>query len=210
MDIGVQYIETDVVGSKDGVAMIAHDLGLRRIAGIRRRVRDFTARELAGIDIGGEGIITLREALTEFPQTRFNIDIKDRGAVSGVVETITDLNAADQVLVTSFAAKRRRSALAELPAVASSASGSEFLAIVAACRLGLTPPLPRIQAVQIPETEYGMRMVTPDLVSKYHRLGLEVHVWTVNDEASMRRLVEMGVDGIVSDRADIALAVVNS
>lgn len=190
--------------------MIAHDINLDRIAGIRGAVGDYTATELSGIDIGGEGFITLRHALEEFPDTRFNIDIKDARTIPDVVRTMRELNATDRVLISSFSARRRRAALAELPTIATSASSTEFLAIYAACRLGFTPPLPRIQAVQIPESAYGMRTVTLELVERYHGLGLEVHVWTVNDEEDMRRLLSLGVDGIVTDRADMALRVINS
>lgn len=210
VELGVRYIETDVVASRDGVAMIAHDLNLDRIAGIRGAVGDYTAAELASIDIGGEGFITLREALTEFPDTRFNIDIKDARTIPDVVHVVTEINAVERVLVTSFSARRRRAALAELPTIATSASSTEFLAIFAACRVGFAPPLPRIQALQIPEYAYGITTVTPELVDRYHRLGLEVHVWTVNDEDDMRRLLSMGVDGLVTDRADIALGAINS
>jgi glycerophosphoryl diester phosphodiesterase len=94
--------------------------------------------------------------------------------------------------------------------VASSASGTEFLRIWAAVSLWITPPLPQIQALQIPERAYGLRTVSKALVEQYHRLGLEVHVWTVNDAADMRRLLDLGVDGIVTDRADIAMDVIRS
>ena len=208
--IGVTHIETDVVASRDGVAMIAHDLALDRVAGIHARVGDFTAAALADVDLGGEGFITLRQALAEFPRARFNIDIKDATAIDDVVAAVRELGAENRVLITSFSAARRRSATALLPAVASSASGSEFLRIFAATSLWITPPLPQIQAIQIPATAYGIPTVSRSLVERYHRLGLEVHVWTVNDATEMRRLLAMGIDGIVTDRADIALDVINS
>ena len=208
--IGVTHIETDVVASRDGIAMIAHDLVLDRVAGIRARVGELTAAALADIDLGGEGFITLRQALTEFPRARFNVDIKDERAIDDVVAALRDLGAENRVLITSFSAARRRSATALLPEAASSASSSEFLRIFAAASLWITPPLPQIQAIQIPATAYGIPTVTRSLVERYHRLGLEVHVWTVNDEAEIRRLLALGIDGIVTDRADIALNVINS
>jgi glycerophosphoryl diester phosphodiesterase len=205
VEAGVTYVETDVVASSDGIAMICHDLDLDRVAGISAAVGNFTAAELANVDLGGEGFITLRQALAEFPTTRFNIDVKDKRAIPDVAAAIRDASASDRVLVSSFSAARRRAALADLPGVASSASFTEFVRIFAAARLGLTPPLPRIQALQIPSLVNGIPTVTRALLERYHRLGLEVHVWTINDESEIRRLVEIGVDGIVSDRADIAL-----
>lgn len=210
VDVGVTYIETDVVASSDGIAMIAHDLVLDRVAGILAPVRTLTAAELADIDLGGEGFITLRQALTEFPSTRFNIDVKDAGAIPDVVSAIAETESARRVLVSSFSAKRRRAALGGLPEVATSAASTEFLALFASSRVGLTPPLPRIHAVQIPSAVYGIPTVTRTLVDRYHLLGLEVHVWTINDEAEMRRLLALGVDGIVTDRADLAMRVIGS
>ncbi len=210
IDAGVTYIETDVVGSKDGLAVIAHDTTLDRVSNQTGRVADFTAAELARIDLGGEGFQTLAEALDHFPTARFNIDVKDEAAIEGVVRAVTDADALDRVLVTSFSAARRRATVARLPSVASSPSAREFLVIAAAARLGITPPLPLVHALQIPERANGLTFVTEQLVERYHRAGLEVHVWTVNDEATMRRLMGIGVDGIVTDRADIAQRVVTS
>lgn len=210
VDAGVSYIETDVVGSKDGIAMISHDTVLDRVSSRTGRVDSLTAAELADVDLGGEGFITLAQALEQFPATRFNIDVKDAAAVDGVVTAVRDTGAFDRVLLTSFSAARRREVTSRLPTVASSASASEFLVLATAIRLGFTPPLPLIQALQIPEKANGITFVTEQLVDRYHRAGLEVHVWTVNDEATMRRLLASGVDGIVTDRADIALGVVDS
>lgn len=210
VDIGIEYIETDVVASRDGVAVISHDLVLDRISDATGPVAQFSAAELERIDLGGEGFITLETALTEFPTTRFNIDVKDAGVIDGVVRAITATDAHDRVLVTSFSGARRRHVVRELPPVATSASAAEFLAIFAAARLGLTPLLPRVHAVQIPSHIGRLPTVTPALVSRYHRAGLEVHVWTINDEPEMRRLLAMGIDGIVTDRADIAKRVIDS
>jgi len=210
VDAGVTFIETDVVGSRDGVAMISHDTTLDRVSDLTGRVNSLTAAELAGVDLGGEGFISLAEALEQFPDVRFNIDVKDTAAIEGVVTAVHDAGALDRVLLTSFSAARRRAVTKRMPTVASSASATEFLALSTAIRLGFTPPLPLIHALQIPEKANGMTFVTEELVDRYHRAGLEVHVWTVNDEATMRRLLALGVDGIVTDRADVALGVVDS
>lgn len=210
VDAGVTFIETDVVGSRDGVAIISHDTTLNRVSDRTGPVNSLTAAELADVDLGGEGFMTLAQALERFPDTRFNIDVKDSGAIDGVVSAVHELDALDRVLLTSFSAARRRAVTRRLPTAASSASSSEFLVIAAATRMGFTPPLPLIHALQIPEKANGVTLVTEKLVDRYHRAGLEVHVWTVNDEATMRRLLAMGVDGIVTDRADLALRVLDS
>ncbi len=207
---GTTFIETDVVGSKDGVAIIAHDLTLDRVSSHTGPLSDYTAAELAEIDVGGEGFLTLSQAFEQFPTARFNIDVKDNAAIDGVVHAVNHADARDRVLITSFSAGRRRATIARIPGVASSASAAEFAVIAAATRLGVTPPLPLVQALQIPERAGGITLVSEQMVERYHGAGLEVHVWTVNDEETMRRLLGIGVDGIVTDRADIALRVVNS
>ena len=86
----------------------------------------------------------------------------------------------------------------------------EFLRIYASARLGATPMISDLHAVQIPARVGALSTVTPALISRYHRAGVEVHVWTVNDPKDMRELLDMGVDGIVTDRADLALDVIQS
>jgi glycerophosphoryl diester phosphodiesterase len=207
---GVDYIETDIVASRDGYAMVSHDLVLDRVAGIAAPVNSLLAAELADVDLGGEGFITLENALTAFPTTRFNIDIKDASAIDGLVRAVTATDAFDRVLVSSFSTARRRSALRRLPAVATSATAAEFLRIYASARLGATPVISDVHALQIPARIGALRTVTPALINRYHRAGVEVHVWTVNDPKDMRELLDMGVDGIVTDRADLALDVIQS
>ena len=207
---GATFIETDVVGSKDGLAIISHDTTLNRVSTHTGLVSERTAAELADIDLGGEGFLTLAQALEQFPTARLNIDVKESTAIDGVVRAVIDADAIERVLITSFSAQRRRATIARLPGVASSPSATEFLGLAAVVRLGITPPLPLVHALQIPERANGVTFVTEKLVEQYHRLGLEVHVWTINDEESMRRLLGIGVDGIVTDRADIALRVVDS
>jgi len=210
VEAGVDYIETDIVASRDGFAMVSHDLVLDRVAGISAAVNSLSAAELADIDLGGEGFITLEQALSEFPTTRFNIDVKDAGAIDGLVRAVTATNAHDRVLVSSFSSSRRRAAVTRLPGVATSATATEFLGVFAAARLGITPRVSDQHAVQIPARVGSLSTVTPALLSRYHRAGLEVHVWTVNDPAEMRRLIDAGVDGIVTDRADLALDILRS
>lgn len=210
VDSGVEYIETDIVASRDGFAMVSHDLVLDRVAGISAPVNSLSASELADVDLGGEGFITLEHALREFPTTRFNIDVKDAGAIDGLVRAVEATDARERVLVSSFSTSRRREAMSRLPGVATSTTATEFLGVFASARLGATPRPADQHAIQIPARIGRLSTVTPALVSRYHRAGLEVHVWTVNDPAEMRRLIDIGVDGIVTDRADIALEIIHS
>jgi glycerophosphoryl diester phosphodiesterase len=210
--IGATHVETDVNASSDGVAVISHDPALDRVAGREVRIRDLTFEQLREIDLGqGQTFCSLAEALDAFPETRFNIDIKSMDAVPGVVEAVTAARAVDRVLVTSFSEARRRAAVRRLPGVATSASSTGFAAALAAGRLHAAPVLRRvlrhIDAVQVPESYSGVTIVSRRMVDLLHSAKVEVHVWTVNEESDMHRLLDLGVDGIVTDRADTALDV---
>lgn len=213
--LGVEFIETDVHASVDGVAMITHDPDLSRVLGRPEKVSDLSAAELAELDLGeGQHMPTLAEVLDVFPEARFNVDVKIAEAIPSTVESIVALRAERRVLVTSFSERRRRAVLAQLPAVATSASGPVFAgALLAASVRGgaaVRAALRGIQAVQIPERALGMNTVSPGRLRQYHAAGVEVHVWTINEPASMHRLLDLGVDGLVTDRADIAIDVVRS
>jgi len=210
---GAQYVETDVNDSQDGAAVIAHDPTLERVAQRRVRVDQLRISELRRIDLGyGQGFCTLAEALDAFPTTRFNIDVKSAGAVEPTVQAILKTNSIDRVLVTSFDEKRRAAAVRALPGVATSSSAIPFALALAGGKLGLNPVVARslrgIPAVQVPERAGRVRVTTRNMIERLHRAGVEVHIWTINDPVRMRELLELGVDGLVTDRADLALGVV--
>lgn len=212
---GAQYVETDVHASLDGVSVVAHDPSLTRVAGRDLKVEQLTMAELRRIDLGdGQGFCSLSEALDAFPETRFNIDVKSRGAVLPTVRAIRDLSATDRVLVTSFDEKRRAATVEQLPGVASSASARRFLVALLSAKTGISPATRRalsgLVAIQVPEKALGLRVTTQRVIHRVHALGLEMHVWTINEPQRMRHLLDLGVDGIVTDRADLALEVVDS
>ncbi|KJC63227.1 glycerophosphodiester phosphodiesterase family protein [Agreia bicolorata] len=211
--LGVLYIETDVHASSDGVAMIAHDPRLNRVAGVDVEVSNLTTEELQKIDLGeGHRMPTLLEALLAFPQARFNIDIKSPRAGAAVARAVLESEATDRVLITSFSSRRRAEAVNLLPRVASSASASRFVLILALAKLGLLGLVPGlvggVDAVQVPSRHGRLTIATDRVVRALHRRGVEMHIWTVNDPVEMRRLLELGVDGIVTDRPDLALELV--
>lgn len=211
---GADYIETDVHVSADGVAVIAHDPTLKRVAiGRVDRVADLSAHELRRVDLGeGQRVATLEEALHAFSRTRFNIDVKTDAAIESTVEVVRRADAADRVLLTAFSDARRRRLAAMVPGVATSAGRASVLRARAASVTRNAPLLRRAvagaHALQIPERVGRMRLLSPGLIDTAHAAGIEVHVWTVNDEPDMRRLLALGVDGIVTDRADLALRVI--
>ncbi|GAB3599135.1 glycerophosphodiester phosphodiesterase family protein [Microbacterium tumbae] len=208
---GAEYIESDCRVTADGDIVLFHDETLQRLLGDPRPVAEVRTRELAGLLAPHGGLLTVAEALEAFPESRFNIDVKTDAAaepLGGIVASY-----AHRVLLTSFSdARRRRAVSATLAAGASirpaTSGGRGVIARVralAASHLSPARVLRDVDALQIPVRSGGLKVFVPSLVRAAHRLGVEIHVWTVNDPEVMIALVEAGADGIVTDRADLAL-----
>jgi glycerophosphoryl diester phosphodiesterase len=213
MSAGATHIETDVHASSDGVAVISHDPDLSRIAGRDVRIDQLTMAELRRIDLGeGQGFVSLAEALDALPDALFNIDIKSDRAGVPAARAILDARAEHRVLIASFSSRRALLASALIPDVATSASSRRVALAALGARLGWNALVRRatagVDAVQLPERYHSVRLVTARSVRAMHEAGVEVHVWTVNDPEAMRRLLDVGVDGLITDRADIAHEVV--
>lgn len=215
--VGLAYVESDCHLTADGVVVLFHDDDLARVTGDPRRIADVRLHELEEVMSDHGGLITLEQALEAFPDTRFNLDVKAEAAAEPVGRLVAAQ--AHRVLLTSFSEERRRRALdAAMTAGASvrpaTSPGSATVArLVAAVATGVVPVARRVlrglDALQIPERQGPVRVLTPRLLRIAHAVGVEVHVWTVNDRNDMMRLLEMGVDGLVTDRGDVALELVN-
>jgi glycerophosphoryl diester phosphodiesterase len=205
--VGYRFLETDVQATADGVAVVFHDATLARMLGRPGRIGDLTLKDLRAERIGGESVVpTLAEVLEEFPECRFNVDLKADSAVEPAIETIWRCNARDRVLLASFNDRRIRWARRICgPRQATSLGQRE----VAALRLGslhgrgLAGFVPGAAAVQVPERYAGIPIVDARFVAHAHRLGLQVHVWTVDDAVRMRELLDLGVDGIMTDHIEV-------
>jgi glycerophosphoryl diester phosphodiesterase len=207
--LGFRYIETDVRATRDGVAVILHD---RRLPAQSRQpgaIDHLAWPDVRLADLGaGESIPTLEELLVALPAMRVNIDIKADSAIEPTVEVIERLNAHDRVLVTSFSDRRRRRALRLLSKrVASSAGTIVFLALVAAktpaSRAYAWRMLHDSDCLQLPPRLGRLPVITPALLRTLHASGRQVHAWTIDDPVQMHALLDIGVDGIVTDRADL-------
>ncbi|MCR8669715.1 glycerophosphodiester phosphodiesterase [Agrococcus sp. HG114] len=210
VDAGATFLETDVHATADGVAVLAHDPSLDRVAGRDVVIEATLWQDLQRIDVGqGERVPGLREALLALTDARWNIDLKTDAAVVPTVRAVVEAKATDRVLLTSFSERRRRQAATLLPGVATSASQSIVARALVAQRMGLAGPLRRILepvvALQVPRRHRGVEIVTERSVRAFHAAGVEVHAWTINDPDEMRELLALGVDGLVTDRCDLAL-----
>ena len=209
VELGYRYLETDVHTTADGVLLVFHDPSLDRVTDGTGRISRLPAGTVATARIGGrEPIPLFRELASAFPGVRLNLDVKDWSSVPSLAAAIEQHGVHDQVLVASFSDRRRRAVQNRLSRPVAGSAGIVGNALFTV----LGPVLPArairralrgVHALQVPVRYGAIRVVTPGFVRRAHRHGLQVHVWTINDPAEMRRLLDLGVDGIVTDRADL-------
>jgi glycerophosphoryl diester phosphodiesterase len=201
--LGYGYLETDVRVTADGVALAFHDSRLDRVTDRRGRVAGLPWREVRSARIGGrEPIPLLADVLSAWPDVRVNIDVKSDAGVAPTVDVIRRTGALNRVCVGAFSTRRVFAVRAALgPDLCTSLGPRE------AIDLKLRPlrdrPALAGRCAQVPARIGRMVLVDDAYVTSAHRLGLQVHAWTVNDRAEMVRLLDLGVDGIITDRADV-------
>jgi glycerophosphoryl diester phosphodiesterase len=205
--LGYRYLETDVHATADGGLLAFHDPLLDRVTNGSGAVASRSSAELADVLIGGrDRIPTFAELLDAFPDARFNVDAKADPAVDLLADTIAAHDAYDRVCLSSFSPARlhrlRRRLGARVPTAVSS-RGVVLHRFLPWLTRVLDSPAP---ALQVPlSTRVGRRTVpitTSGLVRAAHRRGKQVHVWTVDDQPTLERLVDLGVDGVFTDRPD--------
>lgn len=209
VDLGYRYLETDVRTTRDGVPLAFHDATLDRVTDRSGRIADLPWHEVRRARIGGaEPIVRLEDVLIEWPHARFNIDVKDAASVVPFARAIDRTRSHDRVCVASFSDKRRRDVLRRLSAPAAASAGR---VTIAAFRLSTGPvgrarlvrrALRDVDCLQVPERAGSLAVVTPATVAAAHLAGKHMHVWTINAAADMHRLLDLGIDGLVTDRAD--------
>ncbi|HEV7194737.1 MAG TPA: glycerophosphodiester phosphodiesterase family protein [Pedococcus sp.] len=208
VELGYRYLETDVHATADGVVLAIHDSSLERVSTGEGRVEDLSYAAVRQARINGtEEIPRLSDLLEEFPEARFNIDVKAASALEPLAAVIRSHAALRRVCVGSFSDRRLRVMRRLLgPELATAAGPSEVAALKFAPRMvaaWLRSPAP---VLQIPTGHVigGRRLdlVTPGLVQRAHLSDKHLHVWTIDDAQEMHRLFDLGVDGIVSDRID--------
>ena len=214
---GADMLEMDVRLTGDGEVVVIHDETVDRTTDGTGRIADLTLGKLQELDAGfrfhdpegnnsyrGVGVTIPRfeEVLEKLPGIRMNVEAKDDRSAPGLVEIILRHGAQDRVLVAAEWERNRRSVRGYPgPWGASRRNLIQFLALI-------HTPLgrfftPECDALQIPEVHKGIRILTRRFLQEAHERNLPIHVWTVDDPADMRRLVEMGVDGIQTDRPDL-------
>jgi glycerophosphoryl diester phosphodiesterase len=210
-DLGYQYLETDVHATSDGVLLAFHDAVLDRVSDHRGEIADLTAAQVAAALVGGrERVPTLAQLFDEFPEARFNIDLKAAAAVPLLAAFIAERDAWDRVLIGSFSAKRLREFRRLTGGRVPTSAHPWEVAVWRLCpsgRLADRITHGQVAALQVPHRRARVAITTRGLVRRAHRAGKHVHVWTVDDHREMRVLLDLGVDGLMTDRTDILRAV---
>lgn len=229
LDAGAHWIETDVNTTADGQVLVFHDPTLNRLVGRPGRVAEMTWNQLRDLNlVDGGQIPRLRDMLEAFPETRFNIDLKDAGSAAEVVRVLVAAGAVERVRLASFSERRLRQAQraaqnlgVQIPLSASQPAFTFFyvLSRIHPSLWGVLKPLTGkfmlpFDAVQVPAYHRvagrRLRIVDRKLLAAARRAGVEVHVWTIDDERTMRELIALGVNGIVTNRADLLAGVLAS
>jgi len=212
VDLGYRYVETDTHATRDGVAVAVHDPSLDRVTDRTGQIAQLPWRTVSRARIGGrEPIPRLDELLHAWPTLRLNIDVKSDPAIEPTVAAIERAQAHDRVCIGSFSDRRRREVLRRLSQPVAQSAG-QLTGV--GFRLGSALPyrsgqrvversLRHVDALQVPTQRYRLPVVTGPSIAAAHRAGLVVHVWTINDVAEMNTLLDLGVDGLISDRADL-------
>jgi len=220
---GADGAEFDVQLSGDGHAVVIHDTTLDRTTNARGPVAGRTLAELAALDAtvrygvdlehawSGDrsGVPTLDAVLARYPGRALIIEMKGENPALGpaVVDSVRRANATGRVCLGSFSAEVLAAARRAGPEIPTSASRDESLRALQRSWLFLSPGVVAYRAFQVPERAGRIRVVSRRFVRAVHRSRCAVQVWTVNEEVDMRRLLAYGVDGLISDRPDLAVRV---
>ncbi len=217
VDLGVDVLEMDVHRTKDGQLVVLHDATLDRTTNGTGPVDRYTLAELKKLDaayhwspngksfpLRGQGlsIPALSEVFEAFPQMRLNVEIKDAGQteLSSFCRLIHDSGMSPKVMVASFESGALRKFRSVCHGIATSAGASEVMWFYALQKMHLESIYsPAAQALQVPLTYGDLKVVTKRFVEAAHACNLKVHVWTINDVDEMQKLLQLGVDGIMTD-----------
>ena len=208
MAAGADGLELDVHLSADGVVVVHHDETLDRTTNGSGPIAARSAAELARIDAGdGAGIPTLSDVLRRHPGARIIVEMKVDTTAMGeaLARDVRLASAADRICAAGYGARSLAAARAALPEMASSAGHMEVRMAVYRSWIGWPARQVAYGGFQVPELAQGHRIVSKRFVRQAHARRLRVQVWTVDEEADMKRLLQWGVDALITNRPDVAV-----
>ncbi|MDB2370738.1 glycerophosphodiester phosphodiesterase family protein [Gammaproteobacteria bacterium] len=198
--LGSSYIETDVQLSADGIPYIFHDDNLSRLLNMEVKFNSLHSDQIEKLKLfESYQIPKLETALTQFPNALFQIDLKTDEVALPAMKVIENLNAFDRICIASFSSNRLQKVRKKFPDTCLSMGPKEILKLLLAS-FGLYNKTIYGDCLQVPIYHYGIKLVTRRFVKYVQSIGLKIHVWTINDENTMRKLIDLGVDGIITDR----------
>jgi glycerophosphoryl diester phosphodiesterase len=207
VDLGYRYLETDIRVSADGVALAFHDATLDRLTQLRGRVdaQPWAALRHARV-AGREPIPVLADVLTAWPDVRFNLDVKSSRGIAATIDVLRRTGATDRVCIGAFATRR---IVAVRQALGDGLCTSFGPGAVVTLRTAGRARARGAGCVEVPARIGRRPFVDARFLAHAHRSGLPVIAYTVNDDREMRRLLDLGVDGLMTDRADVLRAVLD-
>lgn len=216
VELGCEYLETDAHLTRDGVLVAFHDSTLDALTDRTGTIAALRVADVEAADAGhafspdggrshpfrGRGVRVprLEELLARWPEARVNIDPKADACVGPLVALVERLGAWDRVCFGSFSDRRLRRLRSLSRGRACTSMGPRAVAVARVAAAGGRVPRQGADCVQVPLRAGSLPIATAGFVRAAHRAGLPVHVWTVNDEPTMHRLLDLGVDGIMTDR----------
>lgn len=208
-DRGLRYLETDAHLTADGVVVLSHDGTVDRAYNGEGAIADLTYTEILTLrNAAGEQMPRFIDVLEQFPELYINIDTKTDEVVDPLIDVIEEAQSASRTLVASFSEKRlERVRNRDVEGLSTSLGVAPVVRLMLASETVSDADTWRVPgsnqsvtAVQVPERFRGVRVVNPRFIATAHQSDMAVHVWTVNDANSMVRLLDWGVDGIITDR----------
>ncbi|MHA1575835.1 MAG: glycerophosphodiester phosphodiesterase [Candidatus Thorarchaeota archaeon] len=223
IDVGIDFFESDISMTKDDELVLFHDVepdDLQRVTGQTGRIRDWTLDELKELDVGyyftqddgqtypfrddGHKIITVREVFERFPDLKMNLDLKtsELKAPECLASLIKEFNREQSVIVGSFhdtQISRFRQIMPEVATAACPSEVTKFLFGLKMRTLGLIVRNAQYQVFQVPEKYGRINVIDKRFITASHERGIAVHVWTINDREKMVEMINLGVDGIITD-----------
>lgn len=204
IDLGYRYLETDVHATRDGVLVAFHDEGLQRLSGRPEAIAELAWRDLETVRVGGgQTIPRFEELLEAWPDVKIAVDPKHDQATEPLIDAVVRAGAIDRVCVGSFSGRRLATARRlGGPRLCTGLSPKEVGQLQAAAA-GVPTRVKAGACAQVPPKAKGVPLVHQRFVDAAHNQGLAVHVWTIDDPEEMHRLLDLGVDGIMTDRPTV-------
>lgn len=204
VDLGYRFVETDVHATRDGYLVAFHDEHLDRVTDATGAIADLNWDEVRRARIGGiEPIPLLEEVLTTWPTLHVNIDPKADASVEPLVAVIRKTASIDRVCIGSFSDKRLAALRSTLGSSLCTATGPKDIAKLRGASWHLPLGNAPVGCAQVPRRAKGVTIVDEKFIATAHDRGIQVHVWTIDEPAEMHELLDMGVDGIMTDRPTV-------